>query len=154
MLHLVCVRPPVRSTTSIRVNIRGANIGRAQKQDGRFGMVRRFENYLAGSIMLLIGLLLIVFLLGVVGAGFLPALFLIGVGVIFLVLAVLKARVPVLYEMSVRTTLAYGVLLVIIGVLWVTLSVQLVIAGYVLAVFLVFFGLVFLAYTRIKPTSV
>lgn len=116
-------------------------------------MARRFETYLVGTIMLLIGLLLIVSLTGAVATGFLPALFLIGVGVIFSVLAVLKGRVPVPYEMSARTTLTYGVLIVIIGVLWVTLSVQLVIAGYVLAVLLVFFGLIFLAYTRIKPIS-
>ena len=116
-------------------------------------MERRFETYLAGSKKLLIGMLLIVFLMGVVGAGFLPALFLIGVGVIFSVMAVLKARAPVLHEMSARTTLAYGVLAIIIGVLWVTLSVQVATAGYLLAVLLVFFGLVFLAYTRIKPTS-
>ena len=116
-------------------------------------MARRFETYLVGTIMLLIGLLLIVFLMGIVAAGFLPALFLIGVGVIFSVLAVLKGRVPVLYEMSARTTLTYGLLAVIIGVLWVTLSVQLVMAGYLLAVLLVFFGFVFLAYKRIKATS-
>ena len=119
----------------------------------RFGMARRFETYLVGAIMLLIGLLLIVFLMGVVGAGFLPALFLIGVGVIFSMMAVLKVRAPVLHEMSARTTLAYGVLAIIIGVLWVALSVQAVTAGYLLAVLLVFFGLVFLVFTRIRPTS-
>ena len=116
-------------------------------------MARRFETYLVGTVMLLIGLVLIVFLVGVVAAGFLPALLLIGFGVILSVLAVLKGRVPVRYEMSARTTLTYGVLVVIIGVLWVTLYVQLVIAGYLLAVLLVFFGLIFLAYTRIKPAS-
>ena len=116
-------------------------------------MARRFETYIVGTIMLLIGILLIVFLIGLVAAGFLPALFLIGVGVILSVLAVLKGRVPVRYELSARTTLTYGLLAAIIGVLWLTLLVQLVMAGYVLAVLLVFFGFLFLAYTRIKPTS-
>ena len=130
-----------------------AKYRRARRNYWRFGMARRFETYFVGAIMLLIGLLLIGYLMGVVGAGFLPPLFLIGVGVTFSVLAVLKGRVPVPYEMSARTTLTYGVLAVIIGVLWVTLSVQLVMAGYLLAVFLVFFGLLFLAYTRIKSAS-
>ena len=116
-------------------------------------MVRRFETYLAGSIMLLIGILLIVFLLGFVGLGFLPALFLVGVGIVFSVMAALKAREPARYEMSARTTLAYGLIAIIIGVLWIALSVQIATAGYILAAMLIFFGLVFLSYTRIKPTS-
>jgi hypothetical protein len=116
-------------------------------------MARRFETYLAGSIMLLIGLLLIAFLMGIVGIGYLPPLFLIGVGVIFSVMAVLKASQPVRYEMSARTTLAYGLIAIIIGVLWITLSVQVTVAGYILAGLLIFFGLLFLAYTRIRPTS-
>jgi hypothetical protein len=116
-------------------------------------MARRFETYLAGSIMLLIGLLLIAFLIGVVASGFLPALFLIGIGIIFSVMSVLKSRVPAQYEMSARTTLAYGLIAAIIGVLWVGLSVQATLAGYVLAVLLIFFGLLFLAYTRVKPAS-
>ena len=103
--------------------------------------------------MLLIGLLLIAFLMGIVEPGFLPALFLIGIGIIFSVIAVLKARAPLRYEMSARTTLAYGVLSIIIGVLWITLSVQIATAGYILAALLIFFGLLFLAYARIKPTS-
>jgi hypothetical protein len=116
-------------------------------------MARRFETYLAGSIMLLIGLLLIAFLMDMVVAGLLPALFLIGIGVIFSVMAVLKSTAPVQYEMSARTTLAYGLIAAIIGLLWVALSVQATLAGYVLAVLLVFFGLVFLAYPRVKPAS-
>jgi hypothetical protein len=116
-------------------------------------MARRFETYLAGSIMLLIGLLLVAFLIGLVGSGFLPALFLVGIGVIFSVMALLKSRSPVQYEMSARTTLAYGLIAAIIGVLWVTLSVQVALAGYVLAGLLILFGLLFLAYTRVKPGS-
>lgn len=116
-------------------------------------MARRFETYLAGSIMLLIGLLLIVFLSGIVSLGYLLPLFLIGMGVIFSLMAVLKASVAVLYEMSARTTLAYGLIAIIIGVLWITLSVQVTAAGYILAGLLIFFGLLFLAYASIKPKS-
>jgi len=116
-------------------------------------MARRFETYLAGSIMLLVGLLLIAFLTGIVGTVYLPPLFLVGVGVIFCLMAVLKASAPVHYEMSTRATLAYGLIAAIIGVLWLTLSVQVTVAGYILAGLLIFFGLLFLTYTRIKTTS-
>ena len=116
-------------------------------------MARRFETYLAGSIMLLIGLLLIAFLVGIVGPVLVPALFLVGVGVIFSVMAVLKASAPASYEMSATTTLAYGLILMIIGVLWITFSFQAASVGYVLAILLIFFGVLFLAYTRIRPKS-
>jgi uncharacterized membrane protein len=116
-------------------------------------MARRFETYLGGSIMLLIGLLLIAFLMGIAGLVFLLPLFLIGIGVIFSLMAVLKAREPVRYEMSARTTLAYGLIALILGVLWITFSIQATTSGYILAVLLIFFGLLFLAYTRIKPAS-
>ena len=116
-------------------------------------MARRFEAYLAGSIMLLIGLLLIAFLVGIVGLVLIPALFLVGVGIIFSVMAVLKASAPASYEMSATTTLAYGLILMIIGVLWITLSFQAASAEYVLAILLIFFGLLFLIHTRIRPRS-
>jgi uncharacterized membrane protein YjjP (DUF1212 family) len=103
--------------------------------------------------MLLLGLLLVLYLVGIIGAGMLFPIFLVGIGAIFLVMALLKARAPAPYEMSARTTLAYGTVAVIIGVLWITLSVQALIAGYVLAAALIFFGLLFLAYSRIKPAS-
>jgi hypothetical protein len=116
-------------------------------------MARRFETYLAGSIMLLIGLLLIALLMGIVGVGHLVPLFLIGLGAIFSLMALLKSSAPMSYEMSALTTLAYGLISAIIGVLWITLSIQQTIAGYVLAGLLIFFGLLFLAYTRIRPKS-
>ena len=103
--------------------------------------------------MLLVGFLILLFLLSLVGLAQLPALFLIGVGVIFSLMAVLKSRAPAAYEMSPRSTLAYGLLAVVIGVLWVALSIESAFAGYVLDVVLIFFAIVFLAYTRIKPTS-
>jgi apolipoprotein N-acyltransferase len=116
-------------------------------------MARRFETYLAGSIMLLIGLLLVALLMGIVGVGYLVPLFLIGLGAIFSLMALLKSSAPMSYEMSARTTLAYGLIAAIIGVLWITQSIQQTIAGYVLAGLLIFFGLLFLAYTRIRPKS-
>ena len=110
---------------------------------------RRFEAYLAGSLLLLLGLLLLAFLGGLVALGELPPLFLSGVGVIFLVMALLKSMAPMTYEMPVKVILAYGVIAFIIGLLWLALSLQAVFAGYILAIALIFFGILFLAYTRV-----
>jgi hypothetical protein len=103
--------------------------------------------------MLLLGLILISYLIGLLAANQIPALFLVGVGVIFSMMAVMKTKVPGSYGMSPRTTLAYGALALVIGVLWISVSVQAVLAAYALAAMLVFFGLVFLAYSRIKRAS-
>jgi len=103
--------------------------------------------------MLLFGILLIGFLMKIVAVEYLVPLFLVGIGVIFSLMAALKTGAPVGYEMSARTTLAYGLIALIIGVLWTTLSVQVTAAGYILAGLLIFFGLLFLAYARIKPKS-
>jgi len=46
--------------------------------------------------------------------------------------------------------MAYGILALIIGVLWFSVSLEPQIAEYLLGLLLVFFGLVFLAYTRLK----
>ncbi len=100
--------------------------------------------------MLLLGILLIVFLMGIVAAEYLVPVFLVGIGIVFAAMAVLKSSAPLTYEMSARTTLAYGLISLIVGVLWITLSFQVAAAGYVLAGLLVFFGLLFLAYTRIR----
>jgi hypothetical membrane protein len=113
-------------------------------------VARRFERYLAGSVLLLLGLVLLGYLAGLNSPRQIPAIFLAGVGVIFCLLAIFKAKTPAKYEMSARTTLAYGVLSLIIGVLWYSVSLQPGIAEYLLALLLVFFGLVFLAYTRFK----
>ena len=114
-------------------------------------VARRFEAYLAGAVLVLLGILLLGYLMGFNSPRQIPALFLSGVGVIFCMLAILKARVPgSKYEMSPRTTLAYGVLALIIGVLWFSVSLQPQVAEYLLALLLVFFGLVFLAYVRLK----
>jgi uncharacterized membrane protein HdeD (DUF308 family) len=100
--------------------------------------------------MLVVGLVLLGYLLGFSTPRQVPALFLVGVGAIFCIQAILKARAPVKYEMSARTTLAYGVLALVIGVLWFSLSLQTVIAEYLLVLILIFFGFVFLAYTRLR----
>jgi hypothetical protein len=115
--------------------------------------VHRFEAYLAGSLLLVFGLLLLVFLSGLVTLGQLPALFLSGVGVIFLALALLKSMAPTVYEMPVRATLAYGTIAFVIGVVWLTLLVQAMFAGYILAIVLIFFGLLFMAYSRVRRST-
>jgi hypothetical protein len=114
-------------------------------------VARRFETYLAGSMLALLGLILVGYLLGLNTPRQIPAIFLAGVGVIFCFMAVLKSRAPGgKFEMSPRVTLAYGVLALIIGVLWFAVSLETQVAEYLLALLLVFFGLVFLAYTRLK----
>lgn len=55
--------------------------------------------------------------------------------------------------MSPRTTLAYGVLALLIGVLWASVSVEATLAGYVLVVALVFFGGVFLIYAKLSENQ-
>jgi len=114
-------------------------------------VARRFETYLAGAVLVLLGVILLGYLTGFSSPRQIPALFLAGVGVIFCLLAILKRKVPgKKYEMSPRTTLAYGVLALVIGVLWFSVSLQPAVAEYLLGLLLVFFGLVFLAYTRLK----
>jgi len=114
-------------------------------------VARRFETYLAGAVLVLLGVILLGYLTGFGSPRQIPALFLAGVGVIFCLLAILKRKVPgKKYEMSPRTTLAYGVLALVIGVLWFSVSLQPAVAEYLLGLLLVFFGLVFLAYTRLK----
>ena len=114
-------------------------------------VARRFERYLAGAVLVLFGVILAGYLIGIVSPGQIPAVFLAGVGVIFCILAIVKVRVSGgKYEMSPRTTLFYGVLALVIGVLWMVVSLQVQITEYLLALLLVFFGLVFLAYSRFK----
>ena len=114
-------------------------------------VARRFETYLAGSVLVLLGLILIGYLLGLNSPRQIPALFLAGVGVIFCLMAIMKRKAPgQKYEMSARTTMAYGILALVIGVLWFSISLEPQLAEYLLALLLVFFGLVFLAYVRLK----
>lgn len=106
---------------------------------------------MAGSVLVLLGVVLLGYLTGFNSPRQIPAIFLAGVGVIFCLLAILKRKAPgQKYEMSARTTMAYGALALVIGVLWFAVSLQPQVAEYLLALLLVFFGLVFLAYTRLK----
>jgi apolipoprotein N-acyltransferase len=104
---------------------------------GRVMVGRRFEPYLAGSVMLLLGLILVGYLAGLSSPRQIPSLFLAGVGVIFSLLAIFKVKTPAKYEMSARTTLAYGLLSLIIGVLWFSVSLGPEITEYMLALLLV-----------------
>ena len=113
-------------------------------------MSRRFERYVFGAILLVVGLILLGYLAGFNTPFQVPALFLIGVGVIFCVKAILKVKSPAKFEMSPRVTLAYGILALLIGVLWYSLSIQPLVAEYLLVVIFIFFGLLFLVYTRLK----
>ena len=114
-------------------------------------VARRFERYLAGSVLVIFGIILVSYLIGLISPGQIPAVFLAGVGVVFCILAIVKARVPGgKYEMSPRTTLFYGVLALVIGVLWFAVSLRVQSAEYLLGLLLVFFGVVFLAYSRFK----
>jgi hypothetical protein len=114
-------------------------------------VARRFEPYLAGSMLALLGLILVAYLLGFSAPRQIPAIFLAGVGAVFCVMAILKAKAPAgKFEMSPRVTLAYGILALVIGVLWFAVSLETQIAEYLLGLLLVFFGLVFLAYTRLR----
>lgn len=45
--------------------------------------------------------------------------------------------------------MAYGLLALVIGVLWLLVSLQTQMAEYLLAFLLVFFGLIFLVYVRL-----
>jgi len=114
-------------------------------------VARRFETYLAGSDLVLVGVILLDYLSGFSSTRQIPALFLAGAGVIFCVMAVLKRKAPgPKHEMSARATLAYGVIALVIGVLWFSVYLEPQVAEYLLAFLLVFFGVIFLAYTRLK----
>ncbi len=112
---------------------------------------QRFRSYFLGSVMLLVGLLFLgIVLLGTILLGLLPALFIIGLGVIFFVFGVIKLRAPLMGEMSPRTTLGYAFILLFVGVVLLSRNVTVTIVGYVILTILVFFALAFLAYVRFR----
>jgi len=113
----------------------------------------RFNSYLAGSVMVLIGALLIAYLAELLLSSYLAPLFLVGVGVIFALMAIFKAKSRESYEMPAKTTLTYGVLAIVIGVLWLLVYVAAALVGYLLGLSLIFFGMVFLAYFRFRRKS-
>ena len=109
---------------------------------------RQHEFSIAGAVMLLVGLLLILYLLGMIVIFSVLPLFLLGVGVIFLAVACLKFRCPRSgYEMPPKAYLWYGVVAMVIGGLWLSLSIQLILAEFVLAGVLILFGAVFILYS-------
>jgi apolipoprotein N-acyltransferase len=101
--------------------------------------------------MLLLGLLLILYLLGRIAILNILPLFLIGVGIIFSTIALVKSKGPKSqYEMPPKVYLTYGVLAIVIGGLWLSVSVQLIFAEFVLAGMLIFFGLIFILYSATR----
>lgn len=112
------------------------------------------ESYLAGSIMLLVGLLLILYLLGQVSSQSILPLFLIGIGLIFSTMSIAKSSSPSQHGLPSKVILGYGVLAIVVGVLWMALTVQLIVAEFVLAGILILFGVIFLIYSvRRQPAS-
>ena len=99
--------------------------------------------------MLLIGGLLIFYLIGNIAVVNVLPLFLIGIGVIFTVLGLITLREPKAADaraflMLPRAYLVYGVLAVVVGVVWLSWPIQMI--WYVLAGLLILFGVVFLMY--------
>ena len=101
--------------------------------------------------MLLVGLLLIFYLLGQIAVLNILPLFLIGVGIIFSTIAFIKLKGPrSQYEMPPKVYLEYGVVAIVIGALWLSLSIQLIFAEFVLAGMLILFGAVFILYSATR----
>ena len=101
--------------------------------------------------MLLLGLLLLIYLLGVIALLNLPPLFLIGVGAIFLTIALVKLKSKRSeYEMPPKAYVGYGAVAIVIGGLWLSLSIQLIFAEFLLAGLLIFFGVVFMLYSAAR----
>ncbi len=100
---------------------------------------------------MLVGLLLFLFLLGEIAIVNIIPLFLVGIGVILTALAFAKYKgARSQYEMPPKAYLGYGVLAVVVGGLWLALSIQLMVAEFVLAGVLVLAGAVFLLYSLRK----
>ncbi len=101
--------------------------------------------------MMLVGLLLFLFLLGEIAIVNIIPLFLVGIGVVLTALALAKYKgTGSQFEMTPKAYLGYGVLAVVVGGLWLALSIQLMVAEFVLAGVLVLAGAVFLLYSLRK----
>lgn len=111
----------------------------------------RSHESLVGAVMLLVGFLLFLLLLGEITLGIIIPLFLVGIGITFTLLALAKMKGPrSKYEMPPKAYLGYGILAIIVGGVWLALSIELTAAEFVLAGVLVLFGVVFLAYSARK----
>ncbi len=105
---------------------------------------RHYEIALAGAVMVLVGFILLLYLTGGIAiVSILPA-FLIGVGLIFTALGFVRLGQ---HDPVGKMYLAYGVLAVAIGVIWLSWAIQLVVAEFALAGVLILFGGVFLLYS-------
>lgn len=106
---------------------------------------------MVGSLLVLVAFLLVAYLEAASYRQYLPALFVLGIGIIFLVLAALKAIAPVESELPAVTTLAYGLIAIVIGALWISFPLRSDAAIILLAVIVAIIGAYFLARTRLKP---
>jgi hypothetical protein len=98
--------------------------------------------------MLLVGFLLFLLLLGEIAIGWIIPLFLVGIGVTLTLLALAKMKGPrSKYEMPPKAYLGYGILAIVVGVVSLTLSIELTTAEFVLAGVLVLLGAAFLFYS-------
>ena len=115
--------------------------------------VPHHEIALFGGTMLLVGGLLIFYLLGNIAVVNILPLFLIGIGTIFTLLGLVTLREPKAddaraFLMLPRAYLVYGVLAIVIGVVWLSWPIQMI--WYVLAGLLILFGVVFLIYAGLN----
>ena len=115
--------------------------------------VPHHEIALFGGTMLLVGGLLIFYLIGDIAVVNILPLFLMGIGVIFVLLGLITLREPKAEDsraflMLPRAYLVYGVLAVVIGVVWLSWPIQMI--WYVLAGLLILFGVVFLIYAGLN----
>ena len=95
--------------------------------------------------MLLVGFLLLAYLLGAITPLSMLPLFLIGIGLIFTLLGLSTLKEPGVYP---KAYVGYGILAIIIGVVWITLSIwTILIAAFALAGVLIVFGVIFLLYS-------
>ncbi len=88
----------------------------------------RWHELLAGVVILLVGLLLVLFLLGAIALVSIIPLFLVGIGLIMTTAALAKFKVTrSQYEMPPKAYLGYGLLSIIVGGLWLALSIQFIV---------------------------
>ena len=94
--------------------------------------------------MLLVGVLLLGYLLGPITPLNILPVFLVGIGIIFTLLGITTLGEPGVYP---KAYVGYGVLAIIIGVVWYSLSIwTILIAAFALAGALIVFGVLFLLY--------
>jgi len=114
---------------------------------------RHYELGLAGAVMVLVGGLLLSYLLGIIGIyTILPGL-LVGVGIIFLALGLVRIGQ---HERVGRMYVLYGVVSFVAGAIWFGWAIQLIVAQNALALLLILFGSGFLLYstaTRISSSG-